>query len=61
MRCLWQVINNETGQVLHVVNATVPSKGNWMRYVNCARFFEEQNIVSVQEGAEIYYKALKVS
>ena len=59
--CLWQVINNETGKVLHVINATEPSKGNWMRYVNCARFFEEQNIVSVQEGSEIYYKALKVS
>ncbi|XP_076451849.1 uncharacterized protein LOC143287615 [Babylonia areolata] len=58
-RFAWQVSDNKTSQILHVVNATVPEKGNWMRYVKSARFFEEQNIMSVQEGSEIFYKALK--
>lgn len=31
-----------------------------MRYMKCARFFEEQNIVSQQEGTEIYYRVIKV-
>nr|KAG5696200.1 hypothetical protein BaRGS_021685 [Batillaria attramentaria] len=58
-RFAWEVINKETGKLMHVVNATKPEVGNWMRYVNCARFFEEQNIVSVQDGAEVFYEALK--
>lgn len=45
---------------MHIINATTPEVGNWMRYVNCARFYEEQNIISVQEGGEIFYEALKV-
>lgn len=31
-----------------------------MKYIGCARYFEEQNIVSQQEGTEIFYKAIKV-
>ncbi|KAK7093938.1 uncharacterized protein [Littorina saxatilis] len=58
-RYAWHVMNEDTGKVQHVINATVAEKGNWMRYVNCARFYEEQNIVSVQEGSQIFYKALK--
>ncbi|KAL8584122.1 hypothetical protein ACOMHN_011737 [Nucella lapillus] len=58
-RYAWHVSDDKTSKVLHVVNATKPEKGNWMRYVNSARFFEEQNIMSVQEGTDIYYKALK--
>lgn len=32
-----------------------------MRYVNCARYLEEQNLVSVQKDMEMYYKAIKVT
>ena len=44
----------------HILDATNPKDGNWMRYVNSARYFEEQNIVSTQIGQEVYYKAMKV-
>lgn len=46
---------------MYTINATDPSKGNWMRYVNCARYLEEQNLVSVQKDMEMYYKAIKVT
>ena len=50
----------ESKEHLWYIDATDPKKGNWMRYINCARFFEEQNIISQQEGTEIFYKAIKV-
>ena len=53
-------VNDSKGKIQHIINATDPGKGNWMRYVNCARFYEEQNIMSIQEGQEIYYQAIKV-
>lgn len=33
--------------------------GNWMSYVNCARYSGEQNLVVVQEGENIYYEVCK--
>ena len=45
---------------MHVIDATNPEDGNWMRYVNCARYFEEQNIVSIQKGQDVFYKVIKV-
>ena len=32
-----------------------------MRYVNRARYLEEQNLVSVQKDMEMFYKAIKVT
>ena len=32
-----------------------------MRNVNNARFYEEQNILSVQDGYSIYYVSMKVT
>ena len=32
-----------------------------MRYINCARYFEEQNIVSEQDGIDIFFETIKVS
>ncbi|XP_041377332.1 uncharacterized protein LOC121389750 [Gigantopelta aegis] len=58
-RFAWEVYDQKTNKLLHIINATKPRSGNWMRYVNCARFFEEQNIVSVQNGCEIFYKAIR--
>ena len=51
----------ESFKFLHTVDATNEEDGNWMRYVCCARFFEEQNIVSNQNGTDVYYRALKVN
>ncbi len=42
------------------IDASDPTKGNWMRYVKSAKYYEEQNMVAVQEDKNIYYKALRV-
>ena len=35
------------------------TKGNWMRFINCARHEEEQNLVAFQYHGSIYYRAYK--
>uniref|UniRef100_A0A8C6Y098 PR/SET domain 7 n=1 Tax=Naja naja TaxID=35670 RepID=A0A8C6Y098_NAJNA len=35
------------------------TNSNWMRYVNCARNEEEQNLVAFQYHGEIYYRTCK--
>ena len=35
-------------KVSHYIDAQDPSKSNWMRYVNCARTEDEQNLVAFQ-------------
>ena len=32
---------------------------NWMRFVNCAHSEDQQNLVSFQQGGEIYYRTCK--
>lgn len=60
---LWntQIVDVETKEFLFYINATDPRRCNWMRYINCARYFEEQNILSEQEGIDIFYQAIKAS
>ena len=53
-------MEQDTKEFLFYIDATDENVGNWMKYIGCARFFEEQNIVSQQEGTEIFYKAIKV-
>jgi len=55
-----QIVDLSTKEFLFYIDATDEKEGNWMRYINCARFFEEQNIVSEQEGVDIIYRAIKV-
>ena len=57
----FQIVDLETKEFLFYIDATDPADGNWMRHINCARFFEEQNIVSEQEGIDIFYRAIKVN
>ncbi|XP_069115483.1 uncharacterized protein [Argopecten irradians] len=58
-RFSWEVFDLEKNELSHIIDATDPMKGNWMRYVNCARFLEEQNIVSVQDNGQVFYKAIQ--
>lgn len=58
---LQQVYDLETSELIHIINATDPINGDWTRYVNCARYLEEQNLVSVQDGTQVFYKAIRVS
>lgn len=43
------------------VDATDPTKGNWLRYVNWAHSSEEQNLFPLEINRAIYYKVLRVS
>ncbi|KAI5236134.1 putative Histone-Lysine N-Methyltransferase Prdm7 [Manis pentadactyla] len=36
------------------------SCANWMRYVNCARYDEEQNLVAFQYHSQIFYRTCQV-
>uniref|UniRef100_A0A6J0US76 Uncharacterized protein isoform X1 n=3 Tax=Pogona vitticeps TaxID=103695 RepID=A0A6J0US76_9SAUR len=36
------------------------TNSNWMRYINCARNEEEQNLIAFQYHGKIYYRACKV-
>ena len=55
------MIDQESKELLFYIDATGENEGNWMKYIGCARYFEEQNIVSQQEGIDIYYRAIKVN
>ncbi|XP_058876519.1 histone-lysine N-methyltransferase PRDM9-like [Acipenser ruthenus] len=41
------------------IDAKSEANSNWMRYVNCARNEEEQNLVAFQYKGEIYYRSCK--
>ena len=43
----------------YYVNGADVRHSNWMRYVNCSRVEEEQNLVAYQYRGEIFYRAYK--
>jgi hypothetical protein len=43
-------------RVHHYVNAGDPSRSNWLRLVNCARFEHEQNLIAFQYKGQMYYR-----
>ena len=47
-------------KITHYIDAGDESKSNWMRYVNCARFEDEQNLCAFQYKDEIYYRTFRV-
>ncbi|XP_072165790.1 uncharacterized protein [Diadema setosum] len=47
------------GRVLHCIDGKDECKGNWLRYVNCARSESEQNLVAFQYLGQIYYHSCK--
>ncbi|KAF5398532.1 Histone-lysine N-methyltransferase PRDM9, partial [Paragonimus heterotremus] len=53
----WLVRNNLEGVKSHLVDARNPLRSNWLRFVNCARYDEEQNLVTIQYRGKIYYRA----
>ncbi|XP_060708568.1 histone-lysine N-methyltransferase PRDM9-like [Hemiscyllium ocellatum] len=46
-------------QDVEYIDAKDESKSNWMRFVNCARKEEEQNLVAFQHHGKIYYRTCK--
>ena len=47
------------GKESFFIDGQDPSSSNWMRYVNCARNKEEQNMAAFQHKKKIYYRVVK--
>ena len=44
------------GEVAYLIDAEDEATSNWMRYVNCASNFSEQNMTAFQYKSNIYYR-----
>ncbi|KAF6323609.1 PR/SET domain 14 [Rhinolophus ferrumequinum] len=53
---MWEIF--EHGRLSHFIDGK-GGAGNWMSYVNCARFSKEQNLVAVQCQGQIFYESCK--
>ncbi|XP_064620585.1 PR domain zinc finger protein 14-like [Lineus longissimus] len=53
---MWEVFKD--GRLSHFIDGR-GSTGNWMAYVNCARYAQEQNLIAIQTEGQIYYEACK--
>nr|XP_003479982.1 PR domain zinc finger protein 14 [Cavia porcellus] len=52
---VWEIF--EDGHLSHFIDGR--ELGNWMSFVNCARFPKEQNLVAVQCQGQIFYESCK--
>lgn len=53
---MWEIF--QEGKLSHFVDGR-GSTGNWMSFVNCARYAQEQNLIAIQIDGEIYYEVCK--
>lgn len=54
---LLQIVKD--GKFSHFVDGHNESQSNWMRFVNCSRCEDEQNLVAYQFRGEMYYRTYK--
>ncbi|XP_057352678.1 histone-lysine N-methyltransferase PRDM9-like [Manis pentadactyla] len=54
----WQITTGRNS--CFYVDGKDKSCANWMRYVNCARYDEEQNLVAFQYHSQIFYRTCQV-
>lgn len=47
------------GTKSYYIDGRDPCSSNWLRFINCARNEEEQNMVAFQYHGEIYYRSFK--
>ena len=47
------------GKFSHFLDGQDESRSNWMRFVNCSRCEDEQNLVAFQFREKIYYRTYK--
>ena len=47
------------GKFSHFLDGGDEAHSNWMRFVNCSRCEDEQNLVAYQYRGEIYYRTYK--
>ncbi|KAJ7382259.1 Histone-lysine N-methyltransferase prdm9 [Desmophyllum pertusum] len=54
---MWEIVKD--GKFSHFLDGRDESHSNWMRFVNCSRCEDEQNLVAYQFRGEIYYRTYK--
>ncbi|CAB4020400.1 zinc finger 2 homolog, partial [Paramuricea clavata] len=54
---MWEIV--QEGKIQCYIDGKDPSHSNWMRFVNCARCEDEQNIIAYQYHGEIFYRVYK--
>ena len=47
---------NEAGMLAHYVDGQTEPQ-NWMKFVNSARHIEEQNLILLQDGDQLFYES----
>lgn len=47
------------GKVVKIVDGQDPKKSNFMRYINCACYESQQNMVAYQYKGNIYYRTVR--
>ena len=47
------------GEGSYYIDGQSDEQSNWLRYVNCARNVDEQNLIAFQYHSNIYYRSLK--
>ncbi|KAM3955253.1 histone-lysine N-methyltransferase PRDM7 [Aphomia sociella] len=55
----WQLYDDNR-KPCGVVDGQNPNTSNWMRFVNCARHWREQNLLAYQYRGHIYYRTIKI-
>ncbi|XP_045166726.2 PR domain zinc finger protein 14-like [Mercenaria mercenaria] len=53
---MWEIFQD--GKLSHFVDGR-RNAGNWMAFVNCARYAQEQNLVALQVEGDVYYEVCK--
>ena len=47
------------GEKAYYIDGKDPARSNWLRFINCARNEEEQNVVAFQYRGQIFYRTFK--
>ena len=47
------------GEKAYYIDGKDPTSSNWLRFINCARIEEEQNMVAFQYRGQIFYRTFK--
>ncbi|EDO48955.1 predicted protein [Nematostella vectensis] len=55
---VWEVFD-DYGKLTHLIDGRDALQSNWLRYVNCSKGLDEQNLRAVQYDKNIYYMATK--
>lgn len=54
---LWEVCK-EDGSLAYYIDGLSETE-NWMKFINCARNNEEQNLVLIQDGEQLFYESCR--